>query len=64
MTKMTALKIIILDEEFDEKLIKTRNKMVNHFSDGDYGPHEVWDKTQLLYFAINEFCKHMGFFDD
>ena len=61
---MTTIKAIILDEEFDEKLIETRNKIVNYFTDGDYGPQETWDKPVLIWFAINQFCRHMGFFDD
>ena len=61
---MTTLKIIILDEEFDEKLIETRNKIVKYFTDGDYGPLDTWDKPELIWFVINQFCSRMGFFDD
>ena len=61
---MTIIKAIILDEEFDEKLIETRNKISSDFRHGEYGPPETWDKPEIVWFAINQFCRHMGFFDD
>ena len=61
---MTTIKAIILDEEFDEKLIETRNKISSDFRHGDYGPPETWGNQELIWFAINQFCSRMGFFDD